>query len=249
VISANDISTGTLNASVVTVTNLNASNINTGTLNGVPVAGNQVTSGINGANINASSITAGKLSVASLSAISANLGTITAGSISAVTISGSTITSTIFTSNTQNYTDGGGGHHQVGTKIDAIAINWMEDGSSVGNLAWDYDGSIAGNAGIYTASALTTGDTYSSGTKHFNIPHPTKENMRLQYASVESPEILLVCRGSSASRDLPQHFIDVTEEGTVQFINDPETGNWIATAVRKGYAGYDPELPLPTAQV
>lgn len=76
-LSATYILAGTLDASVVNVTNLNASNISTGTLN---------------ANrIGAASITASKLSVSTLSAIAADLGTITAGSITGVTITGSLV--------------------------------------------------------------------------------------------------------------------------------------------------------------
>ena len=71
-------------------------------------------------------------------------GTVTAGIISGVTINGTTInggtvTGTVYQSNLGDYVDGGGGHHPVGIKIDSTAVNWMKDGASVANIAFDYD--------------------------------------------------------------------------------------------------------------
>jgi hypothetical protein len=66
-ITASNIQTGTLNASLVSVTNLNASNITSGTLNATVIG--------------AGTITATKLSISTLSSITADLGAITAGSI------------------------------------------------------------------------------------------------------------------------------------------------------------------------
>lgn len=76
-LNASSITSGTINASVISVTNINASNISTGTLNAD--------------RIGATSITASKLNVETLSAIAANLGTITAGTISGSTLNGNTI--------------------------------------------------------------------------------------------------------------------------------------------------------------
>jgi len=67
-LSADKITTGTLDASVVNVINLNADNITTGKLNGYYIETN--------------SILADRLNVSQLSAISADLGTVTAGQIS-----------------------------------------------------------------------------------------------------------------------------------------------------------------------
>ncbi|MDR2832981.1 MAG: phage tail protein [Streptococcaceae bacterium] len=63
------ITAGTINANLVTITNLNASNISSGTLSADRLA--------------AGSITAQKLNVAQLSAITSDLGTLTAGTINA----------------------------------------------------------------------------------------------------------------------------------------------------------------------
>lgn len=76
-LNASNITTGTLNAGVVSVTNLNASNITAGT--------------IGAAYIGAGTIDATKLSVSQLSAISADLGTVTAGTVNGVEINGAEI--------------------------------------------------------------------------------------------------------------------------------------------------------------
>lgn len=84
-LSASTISGGTLNANLMTVSNLSASSINTGTLNASIVA---VT------NLNASNITTGFLSADRISGGTIDASNISGVSISGVTITGSTITST-----------------------------------------------------------------------------------------------------------------------------------------------------------
>jgi hypothetical protein len=71
------------------------------------------------------------------------------------------------------------------------------------------------------------------GSKDFNIPHPTKEGKRLVYSCIESPEVLVMCRGKKGDK-IPQHFYDVSEPDTLDIITGVD-GNWLATAVRKGY--------------
>jgi hypothetical protein len=81
------------------------------------------------------------------------------------------------------------------------------------------------------------------GSKDFNIPHPTKKDKRLVYSAIESPEVLLVCRGiidrETDEIELPQHFVDITEENTIHIqigkLYKSERYSWIATGVRKGY--------------
>ena len=93
IISGNSITTGTINASVVAVTNLNANNITTGTINANTIA---VT------NLNASNITFGTLNGNNVTVQNLSAGAITTGTlsgdrlygqtISGVTISGGTLT-------------------------------------------------------------------------------------------------------------------------------------------------------------
>jgi len=248
-ISANNITTGTLNASVVSVTNLNASNINTGTLNGVPVSGSQVTSGINGANINASSIAASKLSVGTLSAITANMGTITAGAITGGTIDGVTITGgTIRTSSSG---------HMVRLDGNVAQVSFYNGSTLINGLYQDYTGTYTGNgalcilgeAAVVAANGqngdlAVDGNLSCGGTKPFDIKHPTLDGYRLRYIAIESPEVLLVARGTGDTPSLPQHFLDMSEEGSIQYvIGDDGNGgkNWVATSVRKGYSEFNPE--------
>lgn len=71
---ADFITTGTLNASLVTVSNINASNINTGTLNGSQV---NVTN-INASNINTGTLDASQVTVSNINASNIKTGTFTA---------------------------------------------------------------------------------------------------------------------------------------------------------------------------
>lgn len=92
------------------------------------------------------------------------------------------------------------------------------------------------------------GDLNVSGAKSFDIEHPTDNTKRLRYVAVEAPEVLVTCRGTAESEDdieYPQHFIDVTEDGSIQCLVGKLKGStdiaWVATGVRKGYADFEPE--------
>jgi hypothetical protein len=94
-------------------------------------------------------------------------------------------------------------------------------------------------------SLLHNGNWAVSGTKAFDIPHPDgTPDKRLKYIATESPEVLLICRGKGGNPKLPQHFIEITEPDSIQYvIGDDGSGekNWFATGVRKGYANFEPE--------
>lgn len=107
-----------------------------------------------------------------------------------------------------------------------------------------------------TGDTNVIGDLSATGTKPFDIPHPSRQGMRLRYVAIEAPEVLVMCRGecdSLSEISLPQHFIDVSEPGSVQyqvggrveehnghFVQVPGI-SWIATAIRKGYTEFEPE--------
>jgi hypothetical protein len=90
------------------------------------------------------------------------------------------------------------------------------------------DGSVANNAVIIGPVGATGsspyklyvggnsyfgGTTTASGTKTFDIPHPTKENLRLRHRCIESPEARLLyefqlpCNNGTNSIDLPDYFV------------------------------------------
>jgi hypothetical protein len=101
-LNAGSITTGTLNGTNVTVTNLNATNITTGTLNGVlvgsGVSGSNITTGtlnaslVNVTNLNASNINTGNLSATRISGGTLNAGTITVTNLRADSITVGTLT-------------------------------------------------------------------------------------------------------------------------------------------------------------
>lgn len=58
---------------------------------------------------------------------------------------------------------------------------------------------------------------FSAITKSFDIPHPTKENMRLRYASLEGPENGVYIRGTTKSNiiELPDYWTGLVHEDSI----------------------------------
>jgi hypothetical protein len=96
-LSANKLTAGTIDASVITVSNLNAGNISTGTLNADRIAAASITGAklvagtIEAVSIAAGTITGAKLAVGTIEAVSIAAGTITGAKIAATTITASNI--------------------------------------------------------------------------------------------------------------------------------------------------------------
>lgn len=112
----------------------------------------------------------------------------------------------------------------------------------------DILGSITVQEDVFCRDVVADGDLYAGGTKFFDIEHPTKEGMRLRYSTVESPEVLVMCRGTADTEeeiDYPQHFLDVCDQDTIVCQVGKLRGSnrvaWFATAVRKGYEDFEPE--------
>jgi hypothetical protein len=59
--------------------------------------------------------------------------------------------------------------------------------------------------------------TLSATAKSFDIPHPTKDGMRLRYGSLEGPENAVYVRGiiTSSTIDLPDHWTGLVDEETI----------------------------------
>jgi len=92
---------------------------------------------------------------------------------------------------------------------------------------------------IEGADFYVNGDV-GGDTKSFIIDHPLKEGKKLRYVCPEFPEVLAMCRGNGEVQ-LPDHFVAITDPKSVQIIRDPQSGNWLATAVRLGYTDFDCE--------
>ena len=54
---------------------------------------------------------------------------------------------------------------------------------------------------------MSASGAFTAVTKSFDIPHPTKENMRLRYGSLEGPENGVYVRGRSKENiiELPDY--------------------------------------------
>lgn len=252
-IDASVIDTGTLDASVVNVDNLTASNINTGTLDGVAV-------NVLNLNGNSSSTFAGNvLNGGTINITNLVANNITTGTLTGITIVGNTI-ETAPTGQRVTLTNSGSAsfssYDSTSTLIGIIfsAANTFIYSSS-GDIAIESTSSTgtvfisSGSGGIsLTGNVQVNGNFNVSGTKAFDIEHPTKKGKRLKYIAVESPEVLVMCRGIADTEEeieYPQHFIDVTEEGSIQCqigkLRGIDCISWIATGVRKGYANFEPE--------
>jgi hypothetical protein len=84
----------------------------------------------------------------------------------------------------------------------------------------------AGNVGIGTDSpsnALDVVGHFSATSKSFLIDHPTKENKKLQYASLEGPENGVYVRGTtnSAIIELPDYWSALVHEDSITVVLTP----------------------------
>lgn len=247
----------TVSGNKITGASITSSQIANSTITGSNISGSTIT----GSNIAASTITAGLINVSTLSAISANIGTVTAGAINGLTVTGGTVQTAssgqrVVLSGSSNDLEffnsagtqiGSVSSHTVSTLVFMDIINPATNGivniqasGSNGAMTFLVNGgngiSVSStNVGI-TGNTAITGNLSVTGTKPFDIFHPTRKGYRLRYVAIESPEVLVMCRGRGKVV-YPQHFIDISEPGTFQVVKSGTFWNrtWVATAIRKGY--------------
>ncbi len=83
-----------------------------------------------------------------------------------------------------------------------------------------------GNVGIGTTSpsnALDVVGHFSATSKSFLIDHPTKENKKLQYASLEGPENGVYVRGTTYKEtiELPEYWSELVHEDSITVVLTP----------------------------
>ena len=102
--------------------------------------------------------------------------------------------------------------------------NFNKVGINTGSPAFGLDVTGAGASGIIQATGLIVGVSgiacnghFSATTKSFLIDHPTKDGMKLQYASLEGPENGVYIRGTSGSNiiTLPEYWSTLVDKSTV----------------------------------
>jgi hypothetical protein len=84
------------------------------------------------------------------------------------------------------------------------------------DAAYDLGKSGAEWGVLYANTVVATGQI-SAATKSFDIPHPTQENMRLRYGSLEGPENGVYVRGvvSNNTIVLPEHWTGLVDAETI----------------------------------
>lgn len=89
-------------------------------------------------------------------------------------------------------------------------INELGDAAGVNKL------SVRDSAAVEVASIDSDGN-FSAATKSFDIPHPTKESVRLRYGSVEAPEHSVQVRGRCTSNiiKLPDYWKHLVDASTI----------------------------------
>jgi hypothetical protein len=72
------------------------------------------------------------------------------------------------------------------------------------------------SSGTAVATMSATG-AFTATTKSFDIPHPTKEKMRLRYGSLEGPENGVYVRGNTKNNviELPDYWTGLVDESTI----------------------------------
>jgi hypothetical protein len=88
-------------------------------------------------------------------------------------------------------------------------VQFNDGGSSFGgdsDLTWNK-----------TTNALTVNGSINATTKSFLIDHPTKEGLKLQYASLEGPEHGVYLRGKTSENiiELPEYWSELVDEDSI----------------------------------
>jgi hypothetical protein len=211
-LSANKLTAGTIDASVITVSNINAGNISTGVLAADRISANSITGGklavgtieavsiaaatITGAKIAAETITAGNIAVGTITADQIASATITAAEIAGETITAAEIaadsitvdrltagTLTAFTLRTSS------GARRVTISASSNAISFTESSTTVG---WVGPTSITGIIMHY-------GSTFNAGATAYPQAYVSSGDARIAYNSttyVQTSSTGVVCSGN-----------------------------------------------------
>ena len=128
-------------------------------------------------------------------------------------VAGSNMTiTTNAASDTITFTSSGGGGGGGGA-VSAVT-------SGVDNRVATFSGTdtLNGEQNLtFDGSTLAVNGAFTATTKSFLIDHPTKEGMKLQYASLEGPENGIYIRGTSGSNiiTLPDYWSTLVDQSTV----------------------------------
>jgi hypothetical protein len=151
-----------------------------------------------------------------LANVSADGSIATSGTISA---SGGLLLNDLVPNSTTNalYNDGGTLKFN-GSAVGGGAVSAVANGVDNRVVTFSSADALNGEANLtFDGSTLAVNGAFTATTKSFLIDHPTKEGMKLQYASLEGPENGVYIRGTSGSNiiTLPDYWADLVDESTV----------------------------------
>ena len=98
------------------------------------------------------------------------------------------------------------------------AVSAVANGADNRVVTFSSTDALNGEANLtFDGSTLAVNGAFTATTKSFLIDHPTKEGMKLQYASLEGPENGVYIRGTSGSNiiTLPDYWADLVDQSTV----------------------------------
>jgi hypothetical protein len=121
------------------------------------------------------------------------------------------------TSTTNKLYNDAGTLHFNGSALGS-AVSAVANGVDNRVVTFSSTDALNGEANLtFNGSTLAVNGAFTATTKSFLIDHPTKEDMKLQYASLEGPENGVYIRGTSGSNliALPEYWSTLVDQSTV----------------------------------
>lgn len=102
---------------------------------------------------------------------------------------------------------------ESGIQVNASPDNWSSGWAGRKTFSYDAINGLVTSGGF----SVDTSGNLSATTKSFDIPHPSKDGMRLRHGVLEGPENGVYVRGKSKEKviSLPDYWVDLIHEDSI----------------------------------